>query len=88
MKKILSIILVGVMLFSALPFASGAAAGASFADLEAGWYYLDAVAWAVERKITTGTTPTGYLPLARGRRAPAQRTEQSLHRRSQGRLLL
>ena len=62
MKKILSIILMGVLLLSALPFASGAAAGASFADLEAGWYYLDAVAWAVERKITTGTTPTTFEP--------------------------
>ncbi|MEM9518575.1 MAG: S-layer homology domain-containing protein [Actinomycetota bacterium] len=33
-----------------------------FADVEEGDYFLDAVAWMVDRGITSGTTPTSFSP--------------------------
>ena len=40
-----------------------------FADVAAGEYYTDAVLWAVEKGITTGTTPTTFRPGATCTRA-------------------
>lgn len=37
-------------------------AGGPFADVAAGAYYADAVAWAVEREITNGTSGTTFSP--------------------------
>ena len=37
-------------------------AAAGFADVSAGAYYAGPVAWAVEEKITDGTTPTTFSP--------------------------
>lgn len=33
-----------------------------FTDLQAGAYYVDAVAWAVEKGITMGMTDTTFAP--------------------------
>ena len=35
---------------------------AEFTDLTAGTYYVDAVAWAVEKGVTGGNTPTTFNP--------------------------
>lgn len=39
-----------------------AKSAASFTDLKKNAYYLDAVSWAVEKKITTGTSRTAFSP--------------------------
>ena len=39
-----------------------AKSASSFSDVAAGSYYADAVAWAVENKITTGTSATAFSP--------------------------
>ena len=38
------------------------AKAAEFEDLREGAYYLDAVAWAAETGVTTGTSPTKFSP--------------------------
>lgn len=41
---------------------SPAVSGGSFADVDSGAYYADAVAWAVRNGITTGTSATAFSP--------------------------
>ncbi len=45
--------------------------GSGFADLQAGAYYADAVAWAVQQGVTTGTSDTTFSPDAGCTRAQA-----------------
>ena len=59
-KRILAMLLALVM--TAALFTVGAAA-AGFADVPDGEYYSEPVAWALEQKITNGTSPTTFSPM-------------------------
>lgn len=59
-KRLLSVLLALTLAFSLLPMA--AAAQGRFADVADGTWYADAVDWAVEKAITSGTTDTTFSP--------------------------
>lgn len=72
-----------------------------FNDVKSGDYFYDAVNWAVEKGITTGTSATTFSPNASCTRAQivtflwrasgqpgAEDCQQSLHRRCSQRILL
>ncbi len=48
----------------------GSASG-TFTDVPAGAYYADAVTWAIQREVTTGTSPTTFSPANTVTRAQA-----------------
>ena len=58
-NKIFSLILSASMLASLLPVS---ALAAGFTDVPQGTYYGDAVDWAVENDITSGTSGTEFSP--------------------------
>lgn len=61
LKKAIGTALSLVMLLSALALPASAA-GSKFTDVPADAYYADAVAWAVEQNITSGTSETTFSP--------------------------
>ena len=61
MKRIISILAVMLMLLQCVPLVTSAAEH-PFTDVPAGAYYEDAVVWAVENKITSGTSATNFSP--------------------------
>ena len=60
MKKYLCLLLAAVMLLGMMPTAMAAS---PFSDVPADAYYYDAVLWAVENNITTGTGNGKFSPL-------------------------
>lgn len=65
MKKgiaLLCVILSAVMLMSAFPVAALRTAKNPFSDISDSDYFYDAVLWAYEERITTGTTATKFSP--------------------------
>ena len=69
-----------------------------FTDAKEGAYYVDAVNWAVDKKVTSGKTETTFapndsctrarhVPVARRRQPRADRKRDDLHRREGGQLL-
>ena len=61
LKRCFVLLLALVLLTGALPV-TAAAAGTGFTDVPAGAYYAEAVDWAVEEGITTGTTASTFSP--------------------------
>ena len=59
--KTCSVLLALALLVGVLPV-SAMAANTPFADVSAGAYYAEAVDWAVEQSITTGTSDTTFSP--------------------------
>ena len=51
-----------VSLAFALALLAGTVSAVAFVDVDQDHYYAQAVAWAVEQNITTGTTPTTFEP--------------------------
>lgn len=66
-KKTLSLLLCTLMLLSAFT----TVASAAFVDVKESDYYYDAVKWALEKGITTGTSDTTFSPKADCSRAQA-----------------
>ena len=62
MKKRLLALLLAVALVAAMVPLGASAASVKFTDVKAGANYEKAVAWAVENKVTAGTTPTTFDP--------------------------
>ena len=61
-KNLVAALLAGVLLsFTGLE-AAGASLPDSFEDVEQGRFYYDAVYWALENGVTTGTSATTFSP--------------------------
>ncbi len=60
--KALSIILAAVMLLSCMVTPASAASVSDFTDVSAGSWYYDAVAYAADKGIVNGITPTTFAP--------------------------
>ena len=69
-KKMLAMLLAVMMLIALFPVSAVAAdmpaavpkLANTFSDVASSAYYYDAVQWAVENKITGGTSPTKFSP--------------------------
>lgn len=61
-KSIIAALFAGVLLSFTGMEAAGAEPPAGFEDVEPGRYYYDAVYWALEQGITTGTSATTFSP--------------------------
>ena len=66
MKKIISgvlaVIMAVTMIVSCVPFTMAASTANPFFDVKESDYFYDAVMWAYEERITTGTTATKFAP--------------------------
>ncbi|GEM_PF-1464401 len=62
-RKFLALISALVLLFSFLPFSANAI-GNPFRDVPTNSYYYDAVTWALENGVTSGTSQTNFSPSA------------------------
>ena len=61
-KRILSMVLTLCIALAAYPVTIMAANTSAFLDISSNDYYADAVAWAVEKEITNGTSTTTFSP--------------------------
>ena len=62
LKTVLAVALALVMLLSVIPMTVGAAYTTPFGDVKTTDYFYDAVIWAYNEGITTGTTATKFAP--------------------------
>lgn len=61
-KRLLSIILAAVLLIGIIPIHAGAADITDFTDVQPGAWYYDAVEYAAENGLFSGTSPTTFSP--------------------------